>query len=202
MCDRGFCLETPRLLLHHLDTDSDADCQLLVELYYTRGKRTISAVRDYITQNGKTYKHHGLAVYLVSLKPDSSKNASADKETVRQEAPIAFVGMFQRKTVRYPDLGYSILAEHGGKGYATEAGKALLQFVQEQLGEKDVIALTSADNLASQKVLGKIGLVHWGQVKLPDFDVIKHVYVLPGMRDVQVLVETGVNGNGINHGNE
>lgn len=56
-------------------------------------------------------------------------------------------------------LGYSLLKEYWGKGYATEIVKAGLAFAFNELGLAEIAAITETGNTASQKVLLKNGFV-------------------------------------------
>jgi len=56
------------------------------------------------------------------------------------------------------DIGYSIVPEYRGKGYATESGKALVQWGLSQQNVKKVTATCNPHNFASKRVLEKIGL--------------------------------------------
>lgn len=48
--------------------------------------------------------------------------------------------------------------DYWGHGYATEAGNASLQFGFEQLKQSTIVGIVHPDNLASQRVLEKIGM--------------------------------------------
>lgn len=54
-------------------------------------------------------------------------------------------------------LGYSLVKEHWGKGYATEITEAGLRYAFEKLGYPSIAAITESANSASQKVLLKCG---------------------------------------------
>jgi|SRR6218665_687146 len=54
-------------------------------------------------------------------------------------------------------LGYSLLAEHWGKGYATEISLAGASYAFGPLGLNTITAITDAANIASQNVLLKSG---------------------------------------------
>ena len=56
------------------------------------------------------------------------------------------------------EVGFSYLPETWGKGYATEALKAAIEYAAQKLPEEQVIALVSRDNGASRKVLEKAGM--------------------------------------------
>lgn len=56
------------------------------------------------------------------------------------------------------NLGYSILPNYQGKGFATEAAKGMVEWGLKQPGVEKVIATCSPDNPASIRVLQKAGL--------------------------------------------
>lgn len=56
------------------------------------------------------------------------------------------------------DLGYRFIPKFWGQGYATEAAKAVLEYGMK-IGIKNIIGRASIHNIASVKVLKKIGLV-------------------------------------------
>ncbi|MGD9901962.1 MAG: GNAT family N-acetyltransferase [Vicinamibacterales bacterium] len=60
-------------------------------------------------------------------------------------------------------VGYALFTEHWGKGYATEMAIALLGHGYATLGLPQVNAITTRDNLASQRVLLKAGLERRGE---------------------------------------
>ena len=75
-----------------------------------------------------------------------------------------------REGLDSPDIGYAFLARHAGHGYATEAARAVLAHAREVMGLSKVAAITAADNLASQRVLEKIGLRFVQMIKVPGYD--------------------------------
>lgn len=60
------------------------------------------------------------------------------------------------------ELGYLLHPDHWGKGIATEAAGLLLRFAFDTLRLHRVEALTRPDNLASRRVLEKIGMTREG----------------------------------------
>lgn len=60
------------------------------------------------------------------------------------------------------ELGYWIARDHWGRGYATEAGRAVLQNART-LGHKRLVASHFVDNPASGSVLRKLGFKPTGQ---------------------------------------
>ena len=61
------------------------------------------------------------------------------------------------------EIGYGILPEFQGNGYATEAVKTVAQWALSQPGVRCITAETEANNAASQKVLAKAGFTATGE---------------------------------------
>jgi RimJ/RimL family protein N-acetyltransferase len=64
-------------------------------------------------------------------------------------------GMPSRTEAR---LGYIFDPAYGGRGYATEAATAMVAYAFEQLGMRRITAGCFADNLASVRILEKVGM--------------------------------------------
>ena len=62
-------------------------------------------------------------------------------------------------------LGYALVPEAWGKGYATELVQSGIPYFFANTNKPAVFAITSAGNIASQKVLLKAGFQHKGQVE-------------------------------------
>lgn len=60
------------------------------------------------------------------------------------------------------EIGYSFAKACWGQGFATEAGHATLRYGFETLGLHEIIALAFPANLASQRVMQKLGMTHEG----------------------------------------
>ncbi len=74
---------------------------------------------------------------------------------------IGFCGLKYLEDIYETDLGYRWKKKHWGKGYATEAGSACLQYGFDKLNLKQVIAQVLKDNGASIRVLEKLGMKYW-----------------------------------------
>jgi RimJ/RimL family protein N-acetyltransferase len=64
------------------------------------------------------------------------------------------------------ELGYWIGRPYWGKGYATEAGRALLDCVSDDLGSDDVMSRHFVDNPKSGRVLEKLGFRYTGKAAM------------------------------------
>lgn len=63
-----------------------------------------------------------------------------------------------------PDLGYWIARRHWGRGYATEAGRALIALARDSLRMERLSAGHFVDNPASGRVLEKLGFRATGRI--------------------------------------
>ncbi|PHN01088.1 GNAT family N-acetyltransferase [Flavilitoribacter nigricans DSM 23189 = NBRC 102662] len=59
------------------------------------------------------------------------------------------------------DLGYRFFREFWGQGYATESGKSCLEYGFRTLKLEEIIAHVIKANLASVRVLEKLGFSNW-----------------------------------------
>ena len=57
-------------------------------------------------------------------------------------------------------VGYNIMTTHWNRGYATEAMKAILGFAAANLGIKRVAGGHAKENIASAKVIEKLGFIY------------------------------------------
>jgi RimJ/RimL family protein N-acetyltransferase len=76
---------------------------------------------------------------------------------------IGCVGVRRQTTRDLFELGYWIAPEAWGQGYATEAAKALMDRLQARAGVKVMMSGHFADNLASGRVLRKLGFLPCGR---------------------------------------
>jgi len=146
-----FRLDTPRLCLREL-THSDAPFILTLlndpgwlSFIGDRQVRTLDAARDYIDRAVMAmYERVGHGLWLVTRKPD--------------DEPLGICGLIARDGLADVDLGYALLEAHRGRGYAYEAACASLRYAREVLGLERIVAITRSDNLASRRLLSRLGM--------------------------------------------
>ncbi len=86
---------------------------------------------------------------------------------------VGFAGLVHPGGQDVPELKYSYLREHWGKGYATEVSIGMLEYGAKAFGMTRVIATTAPQNVASHRVLEKSGMVDIGTHVDDDGDEIK-----------------------------
>jgi RimJ/RimL family protein N-acetyltransferase len=77
-----------------------------------------------------------------------------------QHAPgfLGWCGLFPLEHIGPIEIGYRYVRSAWGRGVATEAGRAVLDHGFRALGFDPIVAVTHPANLASQRVLEKLGL--------------------------------------------
>lgn len=83
-------------------------------------------------------------------------------EVPEQYKFIGFVGL-HTPTDRMPfspcvEIGWRLSSQHWGKGYATEAAKAALDYAFNTLNLNEVVSFTTLANVRSMSVMEKIGM--------------------------------------------
>jgi RimJ/RimL family protein N-acetyltransferase len=169
-----FHIDTPRLIISHLDSLLDSHCDFLVDLYGSEQNRARNAVaapmpdreaaRRKIDSNDLIWTS-GYGRYLVSLRrPAGSTAVGVSRvplsETLKTCVKIGVVSMNRRRfdgAPTAPDLGFGLLPAFQGKGFATEAAAALVRWFEEEKGQTEFLAFCDPDNESSKAVLRRIG---------------------------------------------
>jgi len=76
-----------------------------------------------------------------------------------------------------PEFGYLYARHAWGKGYATEAGRAVMRYGFERLGFERVVACTTTEHAASRRVLEKLGFEFVGNQVLEGDEDESAVYI-------------------------
>jgi RimJ/RimL family protein N-acetyltransferase len=154
-------LETDRLVLRRLAPDDAAfildllNDPAFIRFIGDKGVRNVDDARKYIL-NGPvaSYEQFGFGLYAVDLKESN--------------VPIGMCGILKRDTLPHPDIGFAFLPAYWNKGYAFESASAVMTYARDTLKLDRVLAITSPDNEASAKLLGKIGLRFDGTIELSE----------------------------------
>lgn len=79
---------------------------------------------------------------------------------IEEKATGAFLGLcgvVRRFDLDTPELGWGILREGQGKGYVTEAARAVRRHVYEDLGWRGLVSCISPENTASIRLAERLG---------------------------------------------
>ena len=78
------------------------------------------------------------------------------------------------------EVGYHIAKTYTGNGYATEAVKAFLPEIMKKFAIKEILGICVVDNIASRKVLEKIGFIKkfegMGIYQKVEKEICKYIY--------------------------
>ena len=70
------------------------------------------------------------------------------------------------------EIGWTLARHAWGKGYATEGGRAALEYAFTKLDQPHVISLIHPDNTPSMKVAERLGEKLEGKARIFDWDVL------------------------------
>lgn len=156
-------LETERLHLRRV-TLADADLLLAVwnDPAFIRnvGDRGVRTISEAVTamENGalKLYADYGYGPYAMVRKADGSR--------------IGICGLFKRDNLDWPDIGFGVLPDYCGQGYAGEAAFAVMAHARDDLKIGTVTAIVSQENAPSIGLIEKLGLGFVKMITMPGED--------------------------------
>ena len=82
----------------------------------------------------------------------------------RDEAVLGMCSLLKRDYLEDPDLGFALLTDHVGEGYAAEASRLVIGYAFEGLGTASLSAITLPDNRSSIALLTRLGFAMEGSV--------------------------------------
>ena len=181
MSDPNFYFESERLRMSYWLASSDEHCEFLVKLFNQplfiegegkTGIDTVEKARTRLERFAEEHARNGYGSFLVSLKESGT--------------PIGTVSLMRGKdsVITLPDVGFAIVEEENGKGYATEAGRAVIDWVKRERGVEGVFGFCDPNNTRSRRAMEKVGLEFRGLRTLYQFGGIEGCcYALPEMKD-------------------
>ena len=154
---------TDRLRLRWLTED---DAGLLLAIWndpafirhvMDRGIRTEEAALEAMKEGVlKLYPEYGYGPYRVSLRSDGTD--------------MGICGLLKRENLPDPDIGYGLLPDFCGQGFAIEAARAVVAHASEVMHLEKILAIVSPDHPRSISLLEKLGMVREGTVRMPEDD--------------------------------
>ena len=125
------------------------------------GIRTDTQTREYMARNLKHWDEQNFGLWIL-------RDAAG---TVAGRCVLRHLDVEGTDEI---ELGYGLHTQYWGRGLATEIAKELLHLGRTELNRATLIAVTRPDNLGSQRVLIKTGLVY--ERDIPYDGVIHQLY--------------------------
>lgn len=162
-------LKTERLTICEITTtDTDFMFRLLNSPKWLQfiGNRNIQTIEDamhYIEHIIRpSYEKYGFGFYKICLNETNTA--------------VGICGLIKRDFLDDIDIGYALLPEYEGEGYAFEATQALFEYAESQLGLSKILAFTTPDNERSIHLLEKLGFSFVKTFLYPDTDEELNLY--------------------------
>ena len=137
---------TKRLILDSLTAE---DYEFIIALLNSKGwiefigDRNVHSKEEAVAYIHKILNSQNISYWVVRLKDDKT--------------PVGIISFLKRDYLENFDLGFALLPEFTGKGYAYEAAKEILSFVSANQENNPILATTLPGNTTSIKLLVKLG---------------------------------------------
>lgn len=158
-------LQTDRLYLREF---VESDAAHILELLNSPGwlafigdrqVYTIEQAKRAITDNYRAHYHkHGFGFWAVCLKAGDTF--------------IGMCGLVKRDLLDAVDIGYALLPAYVGQGYAYEAAQATFDYGYQTLKLPQIVAICDDNNVASIKLLEKLGLSFEKNIAYSDTETV------------------------------
>ena len=134
--------------------------------YSDNGVQNLPWVKNWLAATQKSYQENNYGTWAVIRQQDNTFIGYCGLEFVPDVAGRAEVA-----------LGYRFLPAYWGRGYASEAARACLDYGVGVLGLERIVAMIDPRNVASVRVAVKAGMVYGGDVMYAGYTHPDHVYV-------------------------
>ena len=151
-------LETERLILRAPHEDDAARiAEIANDLHVIRG--TLRMPLPYTPNDALEF----IALAREGRKQGETLNFSIERRAGR--LLIGGIGLVFQPAHERAEMGYWLGVDYWNQGYATEAGRTLLEFGFDVLGLYRIYATHFADNAASGRVMQKLGMTYEGTLR-------------------------------------
>jgi len=142
---------------------TEADAPLILAVMNT------PKFHQFVGDRGLRNEADAAAYIRTKMLPQISEKGYGNYCLVRKEdgVPVGMCGLYERPGLAHADLGFGLLSEQEGKGYAYEAAHRLLEAAHSDFGLTRIQAITAMDHQASQRILVKLGFRQKGTTVLP-----------------------------------
>ena len=149
----GVAFETPRLLLREWResdrspfAEMNADPEVMRYFPSTLTAEKTDALLEWIRAH---FERHGFGLWAAELKETNDF--------------AGYIGLavpsFEAHFTPCVEIGWRLAARFWNRGLATEGASAALTFAHSRLGLDEVVSFTVAENIASRRVMEKIGML-------------------------------------------
>jgi RimJ/RimL family protein N-acetyltransferase len=166
---RDVRLETERLILRNIDADRDFDSWART----MSDERTVKYIGGKVLDRALAWR--SMAAVVGHWEIRGYGFFSVEHKQTRE--CIGRVGPWNPEGWPAPEIGWTLMRDHWGKGYATEAARAALEYAFNVLNWANVIHVILKGNESSIAVAERIGSTF-----------IRQQQGLPGVTDDDVLI--------------
>lgn len=143
-------MNTDRLSITELTLD---DTSFILELVNTPS--WITHIGDRNIHSGKDAEKYLLEGPMLSYK--QFRFGLLKLSLLESDTPIGICGLLKREELKHPDLGFALLPSYEGTGFGYESSVAVLDWARKERALDTILAITSDQNLRSQRLLEKLG---------------------------------------------
>ncbi len=148
----GIVLETPRLILREWLPDDwirfkpIATDPRVIRYVGTGRPPGDEQIQAYIEAARKLYRDEGFCLWPLIYRDNHEL--------------IGFCGFDRLWGGDEIEIGYWLAPDYWGKGLATEAAQAVMQYGRKTLGLRQIVAVAHPENRASIRVMEKLGMIY------------------------------------------
>lgn len=157
--------ETERLILRKFN---EADVDAVYEM------RSDADLMRYIREPQTNRAEAESWVNLVSSRWETEKIGFCAVVEKFSGAFAGWCGLWRLKETGETEVGYALVKEFRGKGYASEASEAFLKYGFEELNLKEIVAVARPENRASRRVMERLGMSYDYTGKFYDRDLVHY----------------------------
>ena len=161
-------IETERLLLRMFRPD---DADVMYERIWTD-----PAVMRFVQPDGWPHPREESVNFLDRLVTRFRDNGFGQWAVTLKDGGelLGYCGLKTLADTPDIELLYGIVEEHWGRGLVTEAARAALRFGFEEAGLDYIVAIALPENVASQRVMEKLGMRREGMARHYNYDVVRY----------------------------
>jgi ribosomal-protein-alanine N-acetyltransferase len=168
MINNHIIFETERLIVRQYDFKTDAENFFSLNgdddvMRYIRATKSKEECDVFLKKAIESYK----------VNPLMGRWAADEKATGKFVGSFAIIPIEGSEDIQ---LGYALLKENWGKGFASELTKAGLDYYFKNTNAGHIYAIAERANVASHNVLLKNGFIHDGIKKEDEKELLKFIF--------------------------